>query len=268
MLLALFVSFFTVSFGISLTNQRPKVLVLGGTGFVGRNFIAQLRKSSPDAEIISISRRGKLPSEQDDSVSWIEGDASSPELLLKVVAERGPFSACVHSIGLLLDTESGLSTFNKFVSGSSSIPGTESTYDKVTRATAFCAIDALETQDNQCAFAFVSAAEVGWTIKTPVNWLNRYLDAKKAVEQRIETSSSLRGVVFRPSLIWTWDRPQALLSVLPFYIGHQVGLPFVDKPVMVETLVKAMVAAIGDPGVRGIKRYDDIEVLGGEKPCR
>lgn len=86
-------------------------------------------------------------------------------------------------------------------------------------------------------FVFVSAAEAGWTFTAPVPFLERYLIAKRAVEAELlgtsgaeaSPDSLLRGVVLRPSLIWTWERPQALLSVLPFYIANSLGLSFVDR---------------------------------------
>lgn len=71
----------------------------------------------------------------------------------------------------------------------------------------------------------------------------------------------MRGVMLRPSLIWTWERPQALLSVLPFYLGSAIGLPFVDRPVMVETVAGAALAALLDDREVGVKRYMDMERL-------
>ncbi len=71
----------------------------------------------------------------------------------------------------------------------------------------------------------------------------------------------IRPIIFRPSLIWTSSRPQALVSVIPFYIGNAIGIPFVDKPVMLESLVKACVNALEDDKESGIKRFDEIERL-------
>jgi hypothetical protein len=62
-------------------------------------------------------------------------------------------------------------------------------------------------------------------------------------------------------LIWTTERPQALPSVIPFYIGNWVGLPFVDKPVFLSTLVNSGLAAIENPQERGIKRFKEMEDL-------
>lgn len=279
-----------------VNSNRLKVLVLGGTGFVGGAFIQRAYEQGYD--IVSLSRRGNTNNindkddynayqskEKSNSITWLKGDASNKELIDDIYQNYGPFDSCVHAIGLLFDNPSGLQSFNPFVSGSNSLPDKNATYDTITRITAFNAIDGLaKQQQQQCtdikesvkkysSFIFVSAAEAGWTCKAPVSWLERYLIAKRAVEQKLlsmnsiatsgdtNSNSFIRSVIFRPSLIWTWKRPSALLSVVPFYIGSQLGLPFVDRPVKVESLVNAMVTAIQEDTVVGIKRYKDIDRL-------
>lgn len=110
-----------------------KLLVLGGTGFVGRELVKRARQKG--YSVVSISRRGKLVGETDQSVTWVSGDASQVKTLQAVIDDFGPFDGCVHAVGLLLDAESGLSALNKYASGSGSSPTSESTYDRVTRQT-------------------------------------------------------------------------------------------------------------------------------------
>jgi hypothetical protein len=247
--------------------------VLGGTGFVGHAFIEELLKQCPLLEITSISRRGRRKDDKEDRVRWVSGDANL--VVGDVIDKYGPFDACVHTIGLLLDNESGLSQLNKFASGSGSTPDTSSTYDYVTRQTAFSAIKGLRkqvtrsnipnSQKSDLPFVFVSAAEAGWTFKVPVEWLSKYLDAKRSVERELLESSRdiVRPVVFRPSLIWQVERPQAILSVLPFYIGSAMNIPFIDRPVLLSSLVKAMVTSLRDETktITGIQRFNDIDRL-------
>lgn len=121
-------------------------------------------------------------------------------------------------------------------------------------------------------FVFISAAEAGWTFKAPVAFLEKYLVAKRAVESKL-LSSPLRPVIFRPSLIWTYERPQGLLSVIPFYIAAKIGIPFVDKPVKVEDLVEAIYVAMFSAtarDIRGIQNYKSIELLAveGSRSCK
>ena len=110
-----------------------KLLVLGGTGFVGREVVKRARQKG--FSVVSISRRGKLVGESDQSVTWVSGDASQIKTIQAVIDDFGPFDGCVHAVGLLLDTESGLSALNKYASGSGSSPTSESTYDRITRQT-------------------------------------------------------------------------------------------------------------------------------------
>ena len=110
-----------------------KLLVLGGTGFVGREVVKRARQKG--FSVVSISRRGKLVGESDQSVTWVSGDASQVKTIQAVIDDFGPFDGCIHAVGLLLDTESGLSALNKYASGSGSSPTSESTYDRITRQT-------------------------------------------------------------------------------------------------------------------------------------
>ena len=110
-----------------------KLLVLGGTGFVGREAVKRARQKG--FSVVSISRRGKLVGESDQSVTWVSGDASQVKTIQAVIDDFGPFDGCIHAVGLLLDTESGLSALNKYASGSGSSPTSESTYDRITRQT-------------------------------------------------------------------------------------------------------------------------------------
>ena len=65
----------------------------------------------------------------------------------------------------------------------------------------------------------------------------------------------------RPSLIYDMSRPAALPSVAAFALGNKIGLPFVDRPVTVNSLATAIVRAIGRDSVKGIQRYPQIDQL-------
>ena len=95
------------------------------------------------------------------------------------------------------------------------------------------------------------------------DFLKRYLVAKRAVETKLMNAASLRPVIVRPSLIYSMDRPASYVPVGAFFVGNLMGLPFVDKPVRVDTLAAAIVNAIGQEDVQGILRYQQIEELGG-----
>ena len=113
-------------------------------------------------------------------------------------------------------------------------------------------------------FVFISAAEAAWSFKAPVDWLEEYLIAKRAVESKLSdltTSGELRASCLRPSLVYTFDRPQALPAVAAFVVGNAIGIPFVDRPVTVDTLAAAAVQAVEDDTVSGTLDFREMERL-------
>ena len=233
-----------------------RVLVLGGSGFVGSKVVSDL--STRGHSVTSLSRRAVTS--ECKNVRYVQGDASDADVVGKL-SSLGPFDAAVHCIGLLLDGDSGLSSLNQFASGSGSVPSASSSYDLVTRKTALNLIDLLEAQGAATSLVFVSAAEAAWTFPAPVAFLERYLVAKRAVEKRMLSSSSLRPTILRPSLIYTLSRPQALVSVVPFYVANAIGVPFVDRPVSLETLSSAAVYAVENASCQGIKTYREMDTM-------
>lgn len=182
----------------------------------------------------------------------------------------------VHCIGLLFDDASGLGSYNRFVSGSGSLPDSESTYDTITRLTAFNAIEAAtefaiaNNLERPLPFCFTSAAEAGWPEVTGgdfiesvmPDFIKRYMAAKRAVEAKLMASEpALRPIIVRPSLIYSLDRPASLPSVGAFALFNKIGLPFVDRPVTVHSLASAMVRAVGRESVKGVLRYPQIDEL-------
>jgi nucleoside-diphosphate-sugar epimerase len=242
-----------------------RVLVFGASGFVGSRFIDKAVRSG--MEVVALSRR--QPTQPVFGVKYLSVDATDASAIKNALDKEGKFDACVHAIGLLFDGPSKLRNLNVFASGSGSQPAETATYDLITRQTAFNAVDffrsSKQAQQSMPPFIFISAAEAGWTFKAPVNFLERYLIAKRQVEAKLlqegEENNIIRPIIFRPSLIWTKERPQGLLGVLPFYLGYNIGLPFVDRPVTVDALTDAMVTAIKQNDVNGVQRFPQIDVL-------
>ncbi len=213
---------FSSASAFSMSAAAPKrVAVFGGTGFVGSAVCERLVKRGYD--VTAVSRRGQNPKEGDsllDQVTWVQGDATDPATVKKIVDNS---DAAVHAIGLLFDAESGLANLNTIVSGSGSLPGDDSTYDRITRLTMFNVINAVEKKlafpsfgkQQKYPVCFVSAAEAGWpevTLGSTVEeklapeWLKKYLIAKRAVEEKLSSSSKIRAAIYRPSLIWDWTK--------------------------------------------------------------
>ena len=247
-----------VLLGSSVTINGLRVLVAGGSGFVGGKLVSLLAEKG--LEVVSVSRRGVAPT----GATGVKCDVADKDDLEAMWQAYGPFDGCFHAIGLLLDSDSGLSSFNKFASGSGSIPGTTSNYDRITRQTSFNLMDAIIAQrsaGDPIPFIFVSAAEAGWTLPSPIPFLERYLVAKRAVEKRMQEEPSIRPIIMRPSLIYTMNRPQALVSVIPFMVASKLGVPGVEKPVELEVLTNAAVVAFEDGSESGIKRIEEMTAL-------
>ncbi|GKY96785.1 hypothetical protein MPSEU_000637700 [Mayamaea pseudoterrestris] len=265
----------------SAAQSNEKILVLGGTGFLGQEICR--RATAKGYAVTSLSRRGLPPPANAKTngqttldVDYRQGDACDIDSIRNVLDE-GNYKAVIHCIGLLFDDSSGLGDYNVFVSGSGSVPDKGSTYDSITRLTAFNAIDATKAYaerngDMEFPFVFTSAAEAGWPDVTfgqgieqylAPEWLRRYLKAKREVENKLMSSEpTLRPVILRPSLIYSMDRPASLLPVGAFFVGNKVGLPFVDRPVTVSSLASAMLQAVMRLDTKGVLRYPDIDRLG------
>mmetsp|Transcript_32411 Transcript_32411/g.64243 ORF Transcript_32411/g.64243 Transcript_32411/m.64243 type:complete len:286 (-) Transcript_32411:323-1180(-) len=264
----------------SLATRPMRVTVFGGTGYVGSAVCERLIKRGH--EVTAVSRRGANPkpdSAELSRVKWVKGDATDAKTVEEFLKDS---DAAVHAIGLLFDVDSGLANLNKIVSGSGSIPGETSTYDAITRTTAFNVIDSIEKKqsrnlfrkkDDKFPFCFVSAAEAGWP-EVPFGntidglapeWLNRYLTAKRMVEKRLrdskEEKGSIRAVIYRPSLIWDWTKFDVLPVIPVFNFASAIGIPFVDKTVRIETLADAIVAGLEGEDVEGVQRFGEMEKI-------
>lgn len=263
----------------ALAAPKPmKVTVFGGTGYVGSQVCERLIKRGH--AVTALSRRGVNPkpdSKELSQVTWVSGDATDMKTVEGLLKDS---DAAVHCIGLLFDVDSGLANLNKIVSGSGSVPGEASTYDAITRTTAFNVIQGIEkkqssimnvmNKDKKFPFCFVSAAEAGWpdvpfgkTIDEKIApvWLQKYLIAKRAVEQRLKDSNGIRYAIYRPSLIWDWTKLDVLPVIPVFNFASAIGIPFVDKTVRVETLADAIVAGLENDNVSGVQRFGEMEEL-------
>lgn len=268
----------------SISSVKPiqslRILVIGGSGFLGSEFVrkAALRGH----EVVAVSRRGRpaewIPMEAPrKEPKWISCDVTQQQEFFHLLSQERKFDVYVHAMGLLFDSSSSLLSLNQYASGSGSKPSDNATYDMVTRQSAFQlmdlalqqhAVDNVMDTNHRPVMIFISAAEAGWTFRSPVAFLERYLIAKRMVEHRLfSLQDRLRPLIFRPSLIWSWNKPQGLPVMFSFLLGHILLSRalrvdnVIDKPVLLAHLVDAMVYAIESEEEVGVKRFHQIEQM-------
>jgi hypothetical protein len=64
--------------------------------------------------------------------------------------------------------------------------------------------------------------------------------------------------------VYTFEKPAALPAVFAFVLGNAIGIPFVDRPVTVDTLARAAVRALSDGKTSGCLDYREMERLANE----
>lgn len=255
------------------TNTKAnQILVLGGTGFIGAEVCRLVLRLGYN--VVAVSRRGKPLIAQDDtelaSVDWHVGNAIEEGVIEGIVSSKGPFKAVIHAIGALFDGQSGLKALNCLTSASGSVPDEKTSYDDITRRTALALLSATQKHcPPGTPFIFISAAEAGWPQKRcgsivekfGPRWLKRYLSAKRAVETEVLNSMHVRGVVMRPSFVWTWRKIDILLPVAIYTVGSALGIPFMDRPVHLQTIACALVEALERDDVRGVQDFRGMDIL-------
>ena len=76
--------------------------------------------------------------------------------------------------------------------------------------------------------------------------------------------SSSSGPEYYVSIMSFVDKPAAMPAVGAFYLGNLIGLPFVDRPVTVDTLASAAVRCVEDGRSTGALDYREMERLARE----
>lgn len=239
--------------GEATTNVNPpernKLLVLGGTGFVGTHICKEaLQRGLP---VMSLSRSGRprLQESWTFDVTWIQGSLFEPDKWKDVLKEASAVISCVGGFG------------------------SNETMRKLNGDANIAAINAAHDSGVQ-RFVYISAFDFGF----PTFLLRGYYEGKKAAEDALQIKFPYGGVILRPGFIYG-DRqvgnikvPLSLLgSPLEMVLKHaksaaQIPVigPLFVPPIKVTTVAKAAVRAATDnavpPGVLdvwGINRIGD-----------
>ncbi|GMH79786.1 hypothetical protein TrST_g3473 [Triparma strigata] len=245
-----------------------RLLVLGGSGYVGRQVCKEAIAKGWD--VTSLSRRGEnpMPGTTLDKVKWTKGDAADKGMLEELAGEA---DGVVHSIGLLLDSESGLANLNFLTSGSRSVPGEKATYDSEMTTTALNMLEALKATKKEGVkrpFVFVSAAEAGWEdneagtrledlMREKEFFLPRYLDAKRNVEKELTSSAGeagIRPIIARPSFMYDPTKFDILPLLPVWFAGNKlnIGNGAFSIPLRVEAAGSGIVNLLAQDSVEGV----------------
>lgn len=235
-----------------------KLLILGGTGFIGREIC---RKAIQHGfEVTSLSRRGRISGAYlttddvrswESKVQWRIGSALDRGVLQTLIAQH---DAVIHSIGILFE-----SSLNQLVSGASTA-ATGTTYELANRDTALVPLKIIASQSVDKTppkpFAFVSAS-----VSPPLR--PRYLTSKLEVEEvmrQYHEEKKIRSIILRPGVVhypskWT-SLPLARLAryahavdtALTQATGFSLGTV---EPTPLDLVVTAILRAIAAPDVSG-----------------
>lgn len=205
----------------------PSLLVLGGNGFVGRAVCkAALQKGW---SVTSLARSGapdKVPGALKD-VKWVKGSALETDKLVPLVKEN---ELIVNCIGTLVET------------------GPHRTYEALNYGAMDSCIRAVKQSDIQRTIGYVSAATFDPLTRS---LLSNYYSTKNRAEQELiswaEKTDLGTGIVFRPGLIYGWDRPATVFVSFLFRLLTLFASSLFPPPINVNRLANTIVHALEHP---------------------
>ncbi|XP_017697094.2 uncharacterized protein At1g32220, chloroplastic isoform X2 [Phoenix dactylifera] len=224
-----------------------KLLVLGGSGFVGSHVCKEALEQGLSVSSLSRSGRSSIRESWADKVAWHQGNLLVPDSLKDVMNGVTAVISCVGGFG---------------------------SYSHMYKINGTANINAIRAASEQGVkrFVYISAADFGL-----VNYLLQgYYEGKKAAEAELLSKFTYGGVVLRPGFIHGTRRVGSMkipLGVIGSPLEmvlqrakplNQIPLvgPLLTPPVNVTTVAKVAVRAATDPvfppgivDVYGILRY-------------
>lgn len=219
-----------------------KVLVLGGSGFVGKAICRELLKVG--ADVYSINRTGKpqtCPADL-DNVNWIKGNA----LDSKVYSQLFDIDTLIHSVGILAEP-SKKNAVDKF----------DVTFESEIRETLKMAIEASSNYGAPLnRIGYISAADFGALSRF---LLPRYMNAKREAEAIIE-SQSIPSVIARPGFMYGNDRKVTVPVSYAYSLATIFTAGAFPKALDVNSVAKSLITALADESLTGT-RYLEVADL-------
>lgn len=251
----------------------PKLLVLGGTGFLGKHICFEALKAG--FSVTSISRKGIEGLKYQSSINpklisqieWKQGNIFEPSTFEEDLKST---DAVVHSVGIAFANEnyktllkqSSLADLLKFGSchlaqqfrGPNPMrPNDE--FDKMNRQTAVTAAQAYSStgvgasSPSRRPFVYISAED--WNpMLSP-----RYIESKRQAEDELSNIPGLRTVFIRPGLMYDKNVTD-IRSNLAFAMSK---IPLLTKPLAAQTVAKAVVEACKDDTIDGVISWKTLD---------
>ncbi|KAH7352356.1 hypothetical protein KP509_19G041200 [Ceratopteris richardii] len=216
------------------STNRNKLLVLGGTGFVGTHICKEALQQGLPVMSLSRSGRPKLRDSWTYDVTWIQGNLFEPDKWKDALKETSAVISCVGGFG-------SNETMRK-VNGDANIAAINVAHDSGVKR-----------------FVYISALDFGF----PSFILRGYYEGKKAAEEALQIKFPYGGVILRPSFIYG-DRQVGEIKIPLSVLGTPLEMvlkqvksitqipiigPLFVPPVKVTTVSKAAVRAAVDSAV-------------------
>lgn len=197
-----------------------RILVLGGNGFVGRAVCrAALNRRW---EVTSLSRHGAPSKKAPDAVDWQQGSALDTARLATLAKGTDYIVNC---IGTLIEGPP------------------DSTYENLNYRVMASTLTALKQSGaHPKAVAYVSAASFDPFTRS---LLARYYETKGRAEKDLldySAASKTSALVFRPSLVYGWDRPATVVSAFFFRILTLFSAGLFPPPIQVDRLAASVIS--------------------------
>lgn len=214
-----------------------KVLVLGGSGFVGKAICRELTRLG--AEVYSINRSGKplgLP-EDLSHVKWIKGNALDPQ----TYSQLSEIDTLIHSIGILTEPKP------KHSAQEATFPVT---FESEIRDTLKVALDSAAHYGAPLKrIGYISAADFGALSRF---LLPRYMKAKQEAETILQ-NQPVPTVIARPGFMYGRDRS----PTIPFSYAYSLATIFAagmfPKALDVNSVARSLVTTLADENLSGTR---------------
>lgn len=214
-----------------------KVLVLGGSGFVGKAICRELLKLG--AEVYSINRSGQprgLTGEL-SRVKWVKGNALDPQSY----SQLSDIDTLIHSIGILSEPKKTTNSEKR------SFP---ITFESEIRDTLTVALESAAKYGAPLnRIGYISAADFGAASRF---LLPRYMKSKREAESILQ-NQPIPSVIARPGFMYGRDRYATIPFSYAYFLGTIFTAGMFPKALDVNSVAQSLISALADENLSGTR---------------